>query len=136
MSYIEWSSRQSVCDDRIDAEHREIFRILNALHDLSLNVPRHPEIEARLVDLERISSEHFGFEEAFMRCIGHGELQQHQSDHRFFTRAVEDLHFKFVAGPGVAAESLEFLMRWFVDHIVGLDRRYASEAAAAKQMAN
>ena len=111
---------------QIDDEHRELFRILNELHDLLANELISDKYDRTRELLERLkdyAQNHFAHEEAYMESIGHPELELQRRQHNVFTAKISEMD---VILPGSDQQSflddlLQYLVTWLYRHIIGSD---------------
>ena len=83
--------------------------------------------QAILAEMVSYTRTHFAHEESFLKVKGYPKLEEHQQKHRAFTRQVEDLQAKAVAGSAVVSlEVMEFLKQWLNAHILSEDVQYGT----------
>ena len=127
MSYLEWEEKFSVNDPVMDQHHRQMFGILNNLHD-SVKRGIGPEIVAStLRELDSYTKKHFKEEEAFLSSINYPKLEEHKSYHKQFSALlnqhmleVEDGYATFVA-----PKLMNDCVTWLHRHILETDSEYA-----------
>lgn len=126
-----WTDQLLVGNDMIDADHRHLFALANAVH-AGMQRPGHEDnVRAVLDDLMTYAREHFAREEALMtetRCPGHTE---HVVEHRLLRYHLRNLHNRYVAGDRGLSEDLQiFIDRWLARHIMTADLRLAQHVQA------
>jgi hemerythrin len=123
---VEWSDALSVGIDEIDAQHRTLIDLVNALN--SAIEERHGnaavgEVLARLEEYVRI---HFAVEESVMRVLGYPRLATHKREHARLADQLGELRARFEAGhTALGFELMHFLKRWLTTHIMESDQDYA-----------
>jgi hemerythrin len=111
---------------RFDDDHRQLFRILNQLHDGMLAGRGQNVLQTVLDDLLRYTEKHFAAEETIMKTAGYAQLLAHIDQHRKFTDKIKDVSAKYKAGGiGMTIEVLDFLTDWLKRHIIGVDKQYS-----------
>jgi hemerythrin len=111
---------------RFDDDHRQLFRILNQLHDGMLAGRGQNVLQTVLDDLLRYTEKHFAAEETIMKAAGYAQLLAHIDQHRKFTDKIKDVSAKYKAGGiGMTIEVLDFLTDWLKRHIIGVDKQYS-----------
>jgi hemerythrin len=126
MPQFNWDSTYSVKVKRFDDDHRQLFRIINELHDAMLARRGQAALQNALAELLRYSEKHFSGEEQVMRSAGYPQLLAHMEQHRKFTDKIKDVSEKYKAGSiGMTVEVLDFLTEWLKKHIVGMDKQYS-----------
>lgn len=127
MRLVQWSDALSVGDVQIDADHRELFSLLEQLR-LAVRAGQ-PEAMALgiLSELVRSTEAHFRLEEQFMHRIEFGELPAHKAEHYKLLAQVRELHTKLVQGDLVLSLSVfQFLYGWLARHIETRDKALAA----------
>lgn len=124
MAYEEWDSSLETGDEIVDAQHRNLYAIVNELHD-ALQEDRAKETVALvLVRVMLHAKTHFHDEEALMERIGYPDLAAHRRLHQEFEREADALADDYLAGAAISPESLvAFLHDWLVKHIGDEDRK-------------
>jgi hemerythrin-like metal-binding protein len=118
MQHFKWTKAHAIFLPEIDAEHRNIFRMAEELH---LAVRAGAEA-ARMQELARplavAIEEHFAHEERLMRSVACPDAVWHKSLHDAARRKLGPLVAEIEDGDVEAArELLDFLGRWFKDHM-------------------
>jgi hemerythrin-like metal-binding protein len=135
MTFAEWDQdRYGVGVERIDDQHRELFGILNELHNAMKEGKGRDAVEDSLAELEEYTRYHFGDEEEFMVDCGYEAacsecFARHTDAHRAFESRVAEIRQKHEAGETLASiETLRLLRDWLADHIDGaeMDQDYAA----------
>lgn len=126
MVHIQWKDRYNVNFREIDAHHQGLLEILNGMIDL-MEGRRSPELVDRLfLDLSEYAGIHFSSEERYMQAAGYPKLAEHCREHEVFTSRVLELRRSYDPGnPHFVAETVDFLKRWYLDHITKMDQDYA-----------
>ncbi len=123
-TFITWKSYYSVNDPELDAEHRQIIDCINRLY-VSLDDPSQGLVTKQVLDtLVKYTHEHFDHEEKRMQEAGFTGFAAHKELHDDMRRRTQGLrtHLTLVT----ARDVLGFLKTWWVDHIQGEDKLYAS----------
>jgi hemerythrin-like metal-binding protein len=97
MPQFNWDSTYSVKVKRFDDDHRQLFRILNQLHDGMLAGRGQNVLQTVLDDLLRYTEKHFAAEETIMKTAGYAQLLAHIDQHRKFTDKIKDVSAKYRA---------------------------------------
>ncbi len=131
---MEWNENLAVGFDRIDQEHRELFRIIQDLVDAIHQHTCKYKIDDVLKFLEEYAHNHFSMEENYMKGLGYPEYAIHKAEHEKFAVAFAGLkkELKRIKDSGSFAGSYELsvatdqmLVDWLLDHIAKVDRRLA-----------
>jgi hemerythrin len=131
---IEWTNDFALGIDEIDEQHRTLVGMINAL-DASTHRDSGPETMRRLLaQLGDYVRDHFGLEERLMGGGGCSPelIGRHFSEHAYFSGVLRDLTTDFEKGRrNVTVPLIEYLVHWFLHHIVVIDRSMANQLTAA-----
>jgi hemerythrin-like metal-binding protein len=121
-----WGDKYSVGLADIDAQHKNLVAMLNALHKAMHSGDGATVLGKLLESLIQYTDEHFSYEEGVMRRAGYKGMAAHIQEHRKLTAQVHDLRDKFRAGRiTVSMQLLTFLKDWLQHHILGSDVTFA-----------
>jgi hemerythrin len=122
---IQWTEDLSVGVEEIDAQHRELYATVAALHEAmrANRLERVPEI---LEFLQRYALEHFALEERHMASARYPHVEEHRAAHRAFVG--DFLRHKAACAPGTirpsaVVELSDWLGRWLREHVRKVDGR-------------
>jgi len=139
MAYAKWKSSLETGDPLVDAEHREIFALVNRLHKSIVECHERAaqdEILALIVEKARA---HFVHEEALMRSIHYPGLVDQKRLHKAFVAETGRLAAEYQSGEKHLPINLAmFLHEWLVTHMRTEDRKigeFLRERAAEEQAA-
>ena len=134
MKAFEWSSLFETGLSDVDAHHRQLVDLLNALSDqLALDDPG--RIDQLLGELARYTVYHFQCEESLMDSAGldPAHVVHHRATHQKFISQVQDwLHTRDVAGQISTQQLLDYLANWLIFHILGEDRSMGRQVLAIR----
>lgn len=126
MAIITWKPSYSVGIRLVDAQHKKLFSILNELQagvaesDLS-------KLEGIIFELKAYVQFHFGEEEKYFNKFKYQGAASHIEQHQLYTEKINDLHAKLLKGEtGVAAEAVDFLSGWILNHVNIVDKQYTA----------
>lgn len=126
MPYIDWSDEYSVGIRVIDNDHRELFDLVNQLHE-GLESHAGSAIIGQTTDrLIRYVKEHFKREEGLMFEYGYPGLEEHRRKHNEFVWLVSAIRKIVLECPHRldGHKLLNFLSKWLTSHIMKTDREY------------
>ena len=129
--HIEWEDHYQTGIDFVDAQHRELFRIINDLHAATLEGATIEALQRALRRLRRYALEHFAEEEGLMERVQYPGLDAHRSRHAIFIENVQRFEKSLEDKTQLKASVLNFLRDWVRGHIRGTDRRYLPYVEAA-----
>jgi hemerythrin-like metal-binding protein len=129
---VTWSNQYSVGVARIDSEHQKLIGMLNDLHAAMMEGRGKSVIGTVLDGLASYTVSHFANEERLMQLYSYPDFDRHKAIHDKLVVQVKTLQEELRSGNAtVSLEVLSFLQNWLVDHIVGVDQRYAAHLHAA-----
>lgn len=129
MALMQWTEAMSVGLDELDADHKELIKIINQLAENTGATERREAIRQSLFALLRYAEYHFAREERVMAACQYSELRQHKREHRDFVEEINKLHRRLDEDTeetaAVANQNLlNFLQDWLNHHILIEDRAY------------
>ena len=124
-----WRDEWLLHIDPLDADHKEMVRLLNRLANSRQTgaTDPHEELLGRMDTLVSHIRGHFLREEAFLESIGYPGLPDHKREHTLQMAAFSVLR-KSLSGSGASAldpEDIQGIKMWFLDHVFGEDKHYA-----------
>ena len=125
MSLITWTKEQFATNvGAHDAEHQEIFRLVNTLGDAVGSGDR-AEVGKQLDALIAYVAQHFAAEEANFVKYGYPAYEGHKAEHDKLVATCLDLQKKFHAGEAeITGDTAAFVVGWLTDHIPNIDKKY------------
>ena len=121
MTLLTWSNDYLIGDETIDAEHKELFRIINNFHDKWQERKESEDREAIATVLNRLvryAEEHFQHEELIMRGADFPLIAEHRSIH-------EGLFERIFQIPGLGREFVNSAFNRDYTMVVGTVVLYA-----------
>ena len=125
MALITWTQEAygtnvTVADD----QHKELFRMLNALHETAAGTDRKATGQ-QLDDLIGYVAMHFQTEERMMQEKGYPDFVAHKAEHDKLVGVCLDLQKQFHAGQAeVNQDTTRFVKDWLDSHIPKIDMPY------------
>jgi len=121
-AYIPWRDCYSVGDRLLDAQHREIFDMIDRLY-LPMQGATPGLAAERILDrLIRSTQAHFDHEEARQKEIAFVQVEAHRALHHGMIQRMLYLRARLTSLP--AGDILEFLRDWWLLHLQCEDRKY------------
>lgn len=124
-----WRNQLDTGNARIDADHRQLFELINAV-ELALKECRGVDaLTSTLNELYDYTNYHFEREEQIMIALDYNEVEQHKLAHYGLKAQLVAIRAKIVAateaGENIAETEIDALTKllrtWLVDHIVAMD---------------
>lgn len=126
MAFIEWEDRYSVHNSTIDDHHRQLFDIVNMVHDAVWAKSGIEKLGAIIQMLRRHSEEHFSAEEEAMALHGFPGRDDHCREHKMLLEGLSTMERRLAAADrSLELDMLHFLLRdWLQIHILTHDKQY------------
>ncbi|MBS1209630.1 MAG: bacteriohemerythrin [Proteobacteria bacterium] len=122
MAFFNWSDDLATGDPRIDADHKHLIDLVNALYDAMKSGKGNDVLKKTLDELIQYTSSHFRREELLMQQIRYPDADSHKAEHVKLVAEVLDLQSRFESGAATLSVSVfNFLADWLRTHIKGRD---------------
>ena len=143
MALMQWNEKMSVGVIELDADHKELIKVINQLGANAEDEARRSATRQSLFALLRYAEYHFAREEKVMAACQYPDIREHELEHRDFVKRINRLHRRFDEGPEEAAAIVDealltFLQDWLKHHILieGMAYRpHAEHSPAAREAA-
>lgn len=136
VDFLPWNESFETGLPAVDAQHRRLVRLINALATHVAFRTNIPQLEPMFDELAAYALHHFATEEAVWRQhLTDDEAEvRHRQVHASFVDEVARLRGLWQTNrtAGVAEESMAFLARWLISHILEDDRYMACLVAARR----
>ena len=133
MALLSWSPQYSIGNDLIDAEHEELFRLINAFDDRWQEKRDQQSIAVLLNRLIAYAEMHFQHEETIMRDAEFPRLAEHQKTHEAMVETIFNLRQSFEAQHShLEMNTMKFIKTWLLGHIVQNDYLFRDFLARRK----
>ena len=131
MKPVSWTERFSVGVKEIDLQHRGLLDIVNQVIDSIEKEKEWQTTSAVLDSLINYAYNHFATEERYMKEAEYPELLWHVELHLEFIKKVFSLSQEVsLKGLEIQREMLTFLIEWYTNHVLGVDRKYMASLSA------
>lgn len=134
---VEWRDDLLTGDERIDEQHKELFRRINALVTACKEGKARHEVENLLNFLGEYVQTHFAAEERLQLQYGYPEFLVHKAQHEAFLDELRKLQDSFDAEGATLSlmmQANKAVFDWLRGHIIGMDKGLAEfirDAAAS-----
>jgi len=126
MTRATWDSCLETGHSDIDAQHRHLFELFNALQDAADSGDPGPSVDDVLDELSAYVMVHFEAERQLMAetAFDRTATADHLAEHDQLTNRVRDMVLEYRRGELTSvAPLIEFMQGWLSDHIRQTDRR-------------
>lgn len=122
MALLSWSNQYLIGNDLIDAEHEELFRLINDFHSRWLDAHNRQDIAKVFNQLVVYAEMHFQHEEKIMEDAGYPKLAEHQQIHETMIETIFQLQKSYEeANLHLEMNTMKFVKSWLVGHILEND---------------
>ncbi len=133
MTVMRWTEKMSVGVPELDADHKELIKVINQLEENSGAAARGTAIRQCLFALLRYAEYHFAREEKVLAACHYPGVRKQKLEHRDFVARMNRMHHRFDDNPDNAAavvndKLLGFLRDWLNHHILIEDMAYRAHA--------
>jgi hemerythrin len=132
---LSWQDDFNVGINAVDDQHRRLVELINVLWEATIYGASVETLLKHIDELERYTGYHFADEEAAMAAAGYPDLESHRDAHKGFIMRVAKERHRVVQNGYVALDLVRFLQEWLIEHIAGLDKRYAQYVLSSSERA-
>jgi hemerythrin-like metal-binding protein len=125
--YFEWTKEMSVDEEKIDGQHQKLLTQVNKIIDALFYGISSTELTEAVDYFNEYISEHFSYEEEYMKKIGYPNIDDHIKKHKDFISNYEKIKDEFTKGVDqeqLVLEMEKFVGDWWVEHIGHEDQGY------------
>ncbi len=127
MDKIDWNPSFSVGVALLDEQHKQIISMINLLFSDSEATVRSETISELLTRMTKYANDHFKTEEGLLEKNGYPQLFAHKEVHKTYRLKVLALCQETMDHKASVPEGLlQYLMEWWVNHILKTDMKYRS----------
>ena len=127
METIEWQEIYSVGNEQLDFQHKQMFKMLNAMIEYGETSVDSEVISEMLTKLTEYASIHINTEEQYMEQIAYPDLEIHKKEHRYFRLEISNLCLKAMQHDiSTPQELLQLVSEWWTKHVLFFDMAYKS----------
>jgi len=125
MNKMNWTSELSIGNRNIDKDHKKLIEVYNDLIDLITLRKSREEFAVILSKMTDYSLKHFKKEEAYMEEFNYPKLTEHRKHHYDYSYKVAMYNVDLLGiHPPDPQEIIEFLEKWWTNHILNVDIHY------------
>jgi len=128
---IEWRNDYLLGIDKIDEQHKELFRIAAEIYALMKNdllTDKYDQILRLISELKDYTVFHFNSEEEYMQSIGYRKFFSHKVEHNDFIEKISNVDVDKIDldHEQYLLEILDFVVNWIAKHILEVDKEYTA----------
>jgi hemerythrin len=128
--FLVWQDAWLMGIDHLDADHRELVRLLNTLFERSQDMVDDADSVSVLTGMKRLIAHmrrHFDAEERFLQEIEYPLFEAHKREHSIEMAEFVDI-CRALENSGEAAldlAALQNIKTWFFNHVIAEDHKFA-----------
>ena len=127
MTLIKWDKSYSVGIEMLDAQHKNLFKLLDTMFEAMKEGKGKEVLGLVLGELKCYTITHFADEERMMKKHNFPGLKAHIFEHKLFIDKIKELTAKYQAGGIIyTGDITSFLKKWLVSHIQKMDKQYSN----------
>ena len=136
MVLLDWNEKTMALGIKlIDEQHKELLKIINLLAKSINENSQRKDILLIVEKLIDYVEYHFSAEEELFEKFHYEESKEHKDNHVKFTQKFVDIKNKItndksylnMSSIDISIDIYIYMTNWFINHISGSDRKYASE---------
>jgi hemerythrin-like metal-binding protein len=135
MAFFEWKEKYELGVESIDNDHKVLVGLIDDIYVALSKGEAQTAVNktvSQLVDYARV---HFKREEYYMQKINYSEHFKHESEHKIFSKKVDEFVEKLDAGvANITLEVIQFLRDWLINHIQQTDKKLGDELKKHKNI--
>ena len=126
-----WKDTYNVNVGIVDSQHRVLVDLINELHQAMMSRSGKEQMGKILANLVSYTESHFKAEEGILLANQYPDLANHKIEHERFVKTIKEYQTKFQKNElGLTIEVMDFLKKWLVEHIMGVDKKYVPHLSA------
>ena len=123
--FIKWTEGNEIGLELVDEQHRGIVSIINTFYYQMGRKMSNKLLYSCISDtMKNYSRIHFLTEESFLELAGYKDLEYHRELHRNLTLEIDNIESQGIKDND-ARPLLDFLKKWWLEHINQEDQLYA-----------
>lgn len=125
MDIIKWRKSYETGIGSMDVQHQKLIDLINTLYKMIRNQESSDQINEVLDKMNKYAEIHLQEEESLLEKNDYPELSNHIEFHQSYREKVKTLIAESKKGnETIIKDTYTFLRKWWMDHIVTIDRKY------------
>ena len=133
---VVWSEKYSTCIETIDAQHKELFELINGLYEACVGggTGIDSAFQKAMHSMVEYVRFHFSQEIALLEKIGYPDLVEHKKQHEELAHIILDASNSYKKGTALVPNKFVRTLRdWVLSHIGVYDKAYADYIAGMRK---
>lgn len=132
--YAQWKEEYSVGVARFDKSHKELYSMINELHDGIVEGKFKDTPKKALKSLVNYLIKHFADEERLMKKHGYPEFASHKLEHDEFRNWLQSFFNDCAQGSAsLSIDILNHIVEWLENHVTKSDKKYQPYLSALQE---
>ena len=133
MALFQWTPKFSVGVAEIDAQHKRLFEMTNAMFEAMKQTSGREQVLASVLrELVDYTKKHLAYEEQRLTQARYAALEQHKREHVKLMEQVKGFVDQYNAGNrNILVQLTQFMQKWLVEHISQVDMLYSKTLCGA-----
>ncbi len=128
-----WTNDLSIGNAQIDREHMRLIEIYNELVEIIKFKKERKDFSNILSKMTEYALIHFKGEEKYMKELSYPKFAEHKNHHKDYILKVSKYNMEISgANPPVPEDIIKFLDKWWINHILIIDRDYENYKKSIK----
>jgi hemerythrin len=125
-SFIVWKEEYEVGHPKFDRHHRRLIEIINRLYNAVSTGASNESLDPIFRDLDDYGKLHFQAEEDLLEATHCPVYEEQRRAHAAYIREFAELRIaSFSPAGSTSQEMLEFLKKWWLGHVLVMDKKYS-----------
>jgi hemerythrin len=125
MDILKWRTSYETGIPSMDVQHQRLISLVNQMFRIMRNQEGDAALDTVLGEMSDYAVKHLKDEEALLGEHGYPDLKEQESDHAKYLEKMKDLFSQLEKDrQATAKEIYTFLRFWWINHIVGIDKKY------------
>jgi hemerythrin len=126
MDIIKWRASYETGIRKMDEEHKQLIVVINTLFNMIRSGEKEADLKKVYDTLSAYTQKHFRHEEEILKKHGYEDFDDQKFEHSQFIEELEKMRSELDSNSEEAvAKVYKFLREWWIDHIVGSDKKYS-----------
>lgn len=124
MALFKWRESYETGVSAMDEQHKKLIEIINKLYLALRDKESQTIIQDVLEEMNTYAEQHFRQEEVLLKESNYPEYENHVASHQSYRDKLKTLIGDSKKEETQVQEVYTFLRHWWMDHIVGEDKKY------------
>ena len=125
MDILKWRTSYETGVSSMDAQHQRLIGLVNQMYNIMRNNEGNYALDTILQKLSDYAVSHLKDEEALLREHSYPDIDEQELNHAGYLEQMKKLYSELEKDREKATKEIyTFLRFWWINHIVGIDKKY------------